>query len=114
MPMERVRKIKSITKAEFHQRLREWIDTDEYQIGPEGNFGATGWIFVRDGGSFYKLNADTKRPAVKQYVQNLVLLGEDVEWHTVENSRGNMTAVAYGPEQRRCTSFYFYFAGNAA
>jgi len=114
MPMIRVRKTEAISKGEFHRRLRVWLATDEHRIGAEGDYGATGWIFVRDGGSFYKLNADTKRPAVEEYVQNLVLLGEDVEWHTVENQKGNMTAIAYGPEQRRNTSFYLYFAGSAA
>lgn len=115
MPMHQVRKAEAISKTEFHNQLRHWLTTGEYCIGPEElNYKRTGWVFVRDGNSLYQLNADTKRPAVEEYVQYLDLLGDDVEWHVVENRNGNLTAVAYGPEPRRNPAFYLYFVENVS
>ena len=112
--MEQVRKTEALTKHEFHHRLRAWISTDEDRVGPEDAYGATGWVFVRDGQSFFKLNADTKRQAVESYLQTVEVHGDDLEWSVSENKLGNMTAVVYGPDKIRHTSFYLYASGDAA
>ena len=109
MPMEQVRRDSAITKAVFHQRLRDWLENSEDAVvGPEGVDGRTNWVFVRDGVNVFSLHADTRRSAVDEYLQMVTLHGDDLRWEIVTSQRGNETAVAYGPEPVRHISFYLY------
>jgi hypothetical protein len=109
MPMDRVRRRQALTKAEFHQRLRFWLEnTADVVVGPEGVDGRTGWVYVRDGSNMFVLHADTKRDAVDRYLQRVRLHDEDLQWTVASSQRGKMTAVEYGSERLRVTSFYLY------
>ncbi|MFL5329350.1 MAG: hypothetical protein ACJ8C4_10590 [Gemmataceae bacterium] len=114
MPMDQVRVGAAITKAELHRRIRKWLaETDEHIIGPTGTDERTAWIHVQDGGSWYKLHADANRPAIAEYLQLVDEYGDDIEWHVVENQRGNMNAVAFGPDAKRLSNtLYLYLVGG--
>jgi hypothetical protein len=112
MPMTRVSRDRALTKHEFHRRLRDWSSTtDDFIIGPEDTDGRAPWIYVRDGSEIYQLHADTKRPAVTRYLQEVDSHGDDLDWETTASEKGKMTAVVYGPTKTRIKSFYLYRAG---
>lgn len=112
MPMERVRRDKAISKAEFHERLRTWLDqTNDNTIGPPDVVGVTPWVMIMDGPTRFRLHADTPRVAVSSYLQLVALGGDELTWSVVPNERGNENAVVYGPEMNRITSFYMYLDG---
>src|SRR4051812_9415392 len=101
MPMEQVSRSRAIDRATFHARLRGWCNLNsEYQIG-DAAFGQTTWLYVTDGGSVYRLNADTKRDGVAEYLKLVDLCGDELAWQVVPNQRGNENAVAFGPEAVR-------------
>ena len=116
MPMEQVSKDRPLTKAQFHQRLREWVNstsTDGNQIvGPEGVDGRMRWIYVHDGRHLFVLHADTPRHAVDQYLSLAAEYGDELLWTVARSRRGKMTAVAYGPDDppQRIVPFYLYMA----
>jgi hypothetical protein len=71
--MQNVTPSQSLTKAEFHRRLRMWIATsDDEFVGeiPDVNKN-TPWIHIQDGGRLFKLHADTKRIGVEGYLGSL-------------------------------------------
>jgi len=109
--MEKVGRREALSKSEFHQRLRDWLDNnDNLVIGPEGiKYPRTGWVHVRDDSNILALNADTPRDAVDRYLKIVTRYGNDLEWHRAESQRGQMTAVEYGPEKVRCKSFNLYY-----
>jgi hypothetical protein len=108
--MEKVGRRNALSKTEFHQRIRDWLqNTDDTVIGPEDSkYARTGWV-VRDRSDILVLNADTPRAAVNRYMGLVSQYGNDLRWDRAESERGNMTAVAYGPEKLRCKSFYLYY-----
>ena len=109
MPLHQVRRDEALTRTEFHRRLHDWLNnTDEERIGPENVDGRTSWVYVRGDTNVFGLHADTRRSAVDQYLQIVMLHGDEVLWEIAESRRGNMTTVVYGPERLRCTSFYLY------
>jgi hypothetical protein len=112
MPMERVDRDQALSKTEFHDRLREWLNSNEAMIGSEDVPGVTSWIYVRDGVAIFALHADTKRPAVEWYLEKVSLYGDDLLWAVTESARGNETAVVYGPDKMRNKGFYLYVAGK--
>jgi hypothetical protein len=109
--MERVRRDQALNKHEFHERLRNWFNTtDDFVIGPGEVIGPTPWVYVRQGSGIYQLHADTPREAVGHYLQEVGSHGDDLQWEIVESQRGKMTALVYGPQKIRLTSFYLYVA----
>jgi hypothetical protein len=115
MAMERVRGGQALSKFEFHDCLRDWLEnTDDAIIGPEDVDGRTGWIHVHDGSGTFVLHADTGRHAVSWYLQTVELYGKDLQWEITESHCGNPTAVAYGPKKLRYKSFYLYVAKGSA
>ena len=113
MPMEKITKANAITKTELHRRLRDWLTSDEHQIGPEGIHEQTAWVHVRDGVRIFKFDPDTKRAAVEEYLGLVDLYGDDLEWVIVPNQRGNMNAVGFGPEVRSLnTRMYLYLISD--
>ena len=109
MPMERVFKRDAISKAELHQRLREWIATDEAIIGPPGQDERTAWVYVKDGDAVFKLHADTKKVAVEEYLRLVGELGENLVWNVVPNKLGNLNAVAYGESSVQLTNTLYLY-----
>jgi hypothetical protein len=113
--MERVRRRDALSKSEFHQRIRGWLDnTDDKVIGPEDiKYPRTGWVHVRDGTNVLALNADTPRDAVDRYMRMVARYGDDLQWNRAESQQGKMTAVEYGPDKVRCKSFNLYYVSPA-
>ena len=112
MPMDRVAsRGEAISKAEFHRRLRRWLDeTDDAIAGAEDVVGPTPWVHVRDGVDLFVLHADTPRSAIERYLLAVSRHGDSLPWEIVESRKGKMTKVAYGPEGTKDDSFYFYAA----
>ncbi len=109
MPMDQVRRDQALSKSQFHQRLRSWLDdSDDDVVGPDGVDGRTGWVYVRDGSDIFVLHADTQRDAVRSYIQSVSQYGDDLQWNIAKSQRGKMTAVVYGPDKLRQKSFYLY------
>jgi hypothetical protein len=99
----------AIRKEVFHRRLREWYEsTPEDIIGTASRFKGEPWIFIRDGSRMFNFHADTARDAVAEYLRLLDQFGDSIDWSPAMSERGKMTAVAYGREQVRHTSFYLY------
>ena len=112
MPMDKVRRDQALSKSQFHQRLRSWLDdSSDTVVGPESVDGRTGWVHIRDGSDVFVLHADTRRDAVRSYLQLVTQYGDDLQWDIAESQRGKMTAVVYGPERLRQKSFYLYALG---
>lgn len=109
MPMDRTGRPDWISKAEFHSRLRRWLrDTDEPVIGDPDAHALTAWVWVRDGHRLARLNADTTRDAVDEYLALLRTVPGDVEWSIVPSARGNLTKIAFGPDRVILPSFHLY------
>jgi hypothetical protein len=109
MPMQRVARRDWITKAEFHSRLRRWFrETDESVIGDPHAHALTAWVWIRDGHRLARLNADTTRAAVAQYLDLLRAAPGELEWSVVPSTRGHLTKIAFGPEHTVLSSFHLY------
>jgi hypothetical protein len=108
MPLERLGRADWILKGEFHSRLRRWYeDTDENLVGDPDAHALTAWIWVRDGHRLARLNADTTRDAVGEYLSLVRSLPRgDMEWSIVPCARGNFTKVAFGPDRVVLPSFH--------
>lgn len=113
MTMQQVPRDQALMKTEFHKRLGQWFhQTAERTVGPGEADGRTRWIHVRSGTTLFALHADTPRDAVEWYLGIVAAHGDHLEWEPAPSQRGNMTAVVYGPQQLRNTSFYLYVAGT--
>jgi hypothetical protein len=109
MPLEQVRLNEAVDKSEFHSLLRDWLNSaDDSTIG-DADFGKSAWLHVRDAAARYRLNADTTRQGVAEYLQLVERYGDGLKWSVVANRDGVENAVAYGPESRRVRRFYLYF-----
>jgi hypothetical protein len=109
MPMERVGRTDWIGKGEFHSRLRRWLrDTDEPVIGDPEAHALTAWVWIRDGHRLARLNADTTRDAVAEYVNLVRHAPGDLEWSIVPSARGNLTKIAFGPDRAILPAFHLY------
>jgi hypothetical protein len=108
--MIEVKRNEPLTKAEFHKRLREWMVNDDKQIGDISAHDRKAWIHVQSDSQLFQLHADTKRDAVKQYLDLVDSLGDDLQWEVVPSQMKKMSAVAFGPDKIRITSFYLYIA----
>ena len=108
--MERVMRADALTKGEFHERLRSWFhNTDDHVIKADV-LGPTAWVHVRDGSEIFILHADTPRHAVDRYLRLVSRYGDEMEWQVATSQRGKPTAVVFGPDRIRDTSFYLYRA----
>jgi hypothetical protein len=95
-----------LTKQRFHGRLRAWFkDTDDKTVGDPK---ATTLLYVRHGDLVFRLNADTQREGVAEYLALVDQYGDDLEWHAVSSESGRKTAVAFGPSKTRVRRFYLY------
>jgi hypothetical protein len=107
MPIESVDRLNAVSKPELHARLRRWLAaTSEKTIGSFKRPG--GQVFVRDGQSVYRLNPDTRRPAVEEYLALVDRYGDDLVWTAALSAKGRKSAVAYGPDAVRIRGFYLY------
>lgn len=112
MPLAEVPRDRAVTKRQFHAALRAWLtSTKDARIGPDDMRGQTAWVHVRDGSAMFALNADAKRESVADYLLFVDAHGDEIAWDIAPSQRGNMTAVVYGPDKVRLTSFYLYVVG---
>lgn len=112
MPISKTDRNHPITRQAFHNLLKDWHSSSiEERIGDPDVRGQTAWIWVSDGAAAYYLNADTKRVAVKEYLDLISRYGNDFEWYIVLNSRGRLNKVAFGSDKRIIKGFYLYVAG---
>lgn len=108
MPMEKVGPSDAISKREFHSRLRSWLlNTQENMIG-DAERGQEAWVHVLHAATVYRLNSDTKRAGVAEYLELVNRHGDDLKWSTTQNRDGKPNAVAYGPDASRIQRFYLY------
>lgn len=108
--MEKVAKSDAISKTELHRRFGQWLTRSESPtIAPPKIFARSAWIFVRDGERFFKIDPDTKRGAVTEYMELVAQHGDSMEWQILANKKGNLNAVAFGPHAIRLkNTFYLY------
>ena len=106
--MKRIGANQAVTRQEFDALLREWQShTNDDTIG-DAEFGQTAWVHVHDGSTVYRLNADTNREGVREYLRLLEKHEGDLEWSFVPNRNGRDNAVAFGPDRQRPRYFYLY------
>lgn len=109
MPIERVPRKEPLTKAEFHSRLWEWLDTTDEEIVGSANVDARkGWVHVTDGGRVYELHPDTRRSAISWYLDRVAIHGDGIQWIVVPTQKGKLRAVVHGPKEERLKSLYLY------
>lgn len=109
MPMDRIARAEWISKSEFHSRLRRWYrETDESVVGDPDADNRTAWVWIRDGHRLARLNADTTREAVGEYLELLRSLPGEIDWHVVPSARGNLTKIAFGPARVTLPAFHLY------
>jgi len=107
--IERNTASEALSRHEFDNELREWLDySDSAVIGDAEKFGKKAWVWVKQLGWRYYLNADTTRDAVAEYIRLLDEAGGKLSWSVVPNERGVENKVAFGPTQRKIEGFYLY------
>src|SRR5580658_4259537 len=79
------------SKSEFTDILRKWHDnTSEHTIreseGPRR--GQTAWVWVQVGNFRCKLNGDTNREGVHEYLKLLDSCGSELKWTAQLNDQG--------------------------
>lgn len=96
------------SKSALADVLREWMATGEATIGDIGRFGGTPWVKVTLTGGDVVLNADTKRAAVKAYLDDVAQHGAETPWPVVANSRGRVNKVAFRADGVVTPGWYAY------
>jgi hypothetical protein len=111
MPMQRVgKKADALSKMEFHRRLREWLLTtgeEEEQIGP----GQAPYILIYDDEKYYRIHADAKRRAVREYLSLVDLHGDSIKWSlhwTQSKKKPSKKLVKVGPYEKDVESLLLY------
>ena len=111
MPMQRVgKKADALSKVEFHRRLRVWLLTtgeEEEQIGP----GEAPYILIYDDEKYYRIHADAKRWAVREYLSLVDLHGDSIQWSlhwTQSKKKPSKKLVKLGPNEKDVKSLLLY------
>lgn len=103
--MNKTGKKNPITKADFHEQLRDWFHTtNESQVGP----GQSQHVVIRDNSEFYRFDADTKRPAVQEYLTYADKYGDSIIWQPTKSAKDKQTKIAIGPNADVMSSLYLY------
>lgn len=111
MPIESNTRNEPISKGKFHKRLKKWLANNEGTIGIEGDAGRAAPVYVQDGTEVFRLNKETTRAAVVEYLELVARFGNDLEWKRVRGQRGVTGSVGYGPECVRIKSFCLHAIG---
>lgn len=106
-PIKRTPKDKPLTKAEFHEVLREFLTSGQLVIAP-GEHATTAWLWVKTLGNRYYLHADSTRDSVSAYLARVDAEGDSIRWSAVKNARGRPNKVAFGDDQETIPGFYLY------
>lgn len=96
-------------KPELAHLLHQWLDASTADtIGDIGSFGRKPWVRVELGRTTVVLHADTKRIAVKEYVEDVRRRSADVTWYVVSNRRGNVNKVLFREDKQETPGWYCY------
>jgi len=99
---------------ELERLLSYWIsESSRPTIGDVGRFGGSPILTVRLGGDEFVLNRDTKRPAVRSFLDTAAGVGgaEHLRWHVTTNARGTANRVSYRTDEAPTPGWYAYVRG---
>lgn len=100
-----------LSRREFEAWLEAWYrSTHDPTLEAVGTYGQRALLWVTDKNRTYRLNADTRRHGVREYLDLLHQHGQGLTWSVVANRRGAMNKVVFGPEQAPIRGFYMYLA----
>ena len=100
-----------LPRRAFDAWLEAWYrDTEDATVGEVGDYGQRALLWVNDEGLLYRLNADTKRHGVREYLALREQYGPHLGWSVVANRKGVMNKAAFGPMQVTIRGFYLYLA----
>lgn len=81
-------------KQEFTQLVDRWLDTSGADtIGDVGSFGGRPCVRILLPAGAAVLNVDTKRTAVREYLDQAQRHGADMAWRVVANQRGRVNKI---------------------
>jgi hypothetical protein len=110
-----VRGTRVASKAALASLLQRWyVETTEDRIGPAATYGGQPWIWVDLDPCPVKLNADTRREAVGDYLDDVAARGAEVPWRVVRNGRGRVNKVVYRSDYATVPGWYCYLAHEVA
>ncbi|MGO9266798.1 MAG: hypothetical protein ACLQBA_18280 [Candidatus Binataceae bacterium] len=97
-------------KFELLRLLMDWLNESSARtIGDFGDFGKIPCILIAlDGGVTAKLHADTKRDAVKEYVEDARARGADAAWTVVANRDGPANKLVFREDSAKTRGWYCY------
>ena len=103
------------SKAELANLLDEWYRTTRAPtIGDSQTYGRAAWIHLVLTDGHVVLNADTRREAVRNYLDDVGRRGAEVPWRVVANARGSINKVLYDASRPRQPGWYCYLVGDLA
>ena len=101
--------VKIFDQKAFNSWLLNWYkNTNEKTVGDVGNFGQQAFLWIEENEMKYRLNADTKREGVKEYLQLLDENNGSIKWVVVANLKGKMNKIAFGDNAIKIRGFYLY------
>jgi len=97
-------------KTELIRLLKCWLDVSYMTtIGDTGTFGGSACILITlDNGRVARLNSDTKRTAVQEFVKDARARGLHTPWTVVPNRRGRINKVNFRPDGAETPGWYCY------
>jgi hypothetical protein len=99
------------SKPDLYELLYRWHrETNSRTLGEVGTFGGQVWIWLElpDLPRRARLNADTSREAVRDYLDDVARRGADVPWRVITNRRGSMNKVTFTDDGRLIPGWYCY------
>jgi hypothetical protein len=107
--MKEIRRANAISISKFNEILNEWVSkiNCEDTVGDE-TFGQKAYIHVKVENKIYHLNADSKRKAVMEYLNEY----KDAKWVVVKNRKGTINKVAFGLDEKKIKGLYLYLYLN--
>ena len=99
------------TKTDLRLLLERWFrDTSDETIGRSPSFGGVAWVFLDfpDLPRPARLNADTTRSAVRDFLDDSSRRGAEVPWVVIANQRGPINKVVYGEDGRAAAGWYCF------
>ncbi len=97
------------SKEEFTEVLQQWfLEAMEPTVGDVGTYGRRAWLWVTLAGHEIHLNADTKRNAVRRYLDLVRTHGAHMPWHVRPNRNGILNKVCVEPDGTETPGFYLY------
>jgi hypothetical protein len=97
------------SRGELAALLNDWVSrSTQPTIGDIGSYGGKAWIWIQLGERRAHLNSDTRRSAVRAYLDYARVHGNGADWHVIANQRGKLNKVLYGPPGADPSGWYCY------